>query len=203
MGAYLPNRHRRGEKTLSSFDELCRTARIAVSRLAPRARFAHLYVISLKASRGTVEAVRGCHLCSPRCVSLFLPAANPVPEVFSHNTKRSHPELSALDSLSSRANKSSGNAFRVRGEKPPESPETSPDTYSSPLRVTQQKEPKNATQYPNRTVSIGDRSLENVLHLVTQTRSEAVGLKFVWVCVQIGQLSCKACVCVSGTPSMR
>lgn len=79
----------------------------------------------------------------------------------------------------------------------------SPDTYSSLLRVTQQRELKDATQNLNRLFSISDRSLENVLHLVTQTRSEVVGLKFVWVCVQIGQLSCKACVCVRGTPSMK
>ncbi len=79
----------------------------------------------------------------------------------------------------------------------------SADTYSSLLRVTQQRELKDATQSLNRPFSIGDRSLENVLHLVTQTRSEAVGLKFVWVCVQVGQLSCKAGVCVRGTPSMK
>lgn len=61
---------------------------------------------------------------------------------------------------------------------------------------------KDATQKPRSSrLSISDRSLENVLHLVTQTRSEAVGLKFVWVCVQIGQLHCAACVCVRGTPS--
>ena len=47
---------------------------------------------------------------SPGCSSLwkFLPAANPVPEFFSHNTQSSHPELSVLDYLSSRANKSLG-----------------------------------------------------------------------------------------------
>ncbi|XP_077957650.1 calcium uptake protein 3, mitochondrial isoform X3 [Gasterosteus aculeatus] len=78
-----------------------------------------------------------------------------------------------------------------------------PDTHSSLLRVTQQRELKDATQNLNRPFSISDRSLEGVLHLVTQTRSEAVGLKFVWVCVQIGQLNCKACVCVEGEHQAR
>lgn len=111
----------------------------------------YFYIILLAATRGKVK----WHLCLLVlfvfvCVCTFfwkyLLATNPVPEFFSHNTKSSHPELSALDSLSSRGKQKLGNAFRVRGEKPPESTEMSPDTYSTLLRVTQQRELKDATQ---------------------------------------------------------
>lgn len=75
-----------------------------------------------------------------------------------------------------------------------------PLTLTLPFSVSHNKrELKNATQNLNRPFSISDRSLENVLHLVTQAWSEARGFKFVWVCVQIGQLGCKAHVCVSGS----
>lgn len=39
--------------------------------------------------------------------------------------------------------------------------------------------------------------------LLPKHDQKATGLKFVWVCVQIGQLSCKVGVCVRGTPSMK
>ncbi|KAM7389423.1 hypothetical protein PAMP_023404 [Pampus punctatissimus] len=44
-----------------------------------------------------------------------LPAASSEPEFFSHNTQSSHPELSVLDSLSSRANKSLGMLSEAEG----------------------------------------------------------------------------------------
>lgn len=55
------------------------------------------------------------------CSSLwkYLPAANSVPEFFSHNTQSSHPELSELDSLSSRANKSLGMLSEAEGRSLP------------------------------------------------------------------------------------
>lgn len=50
------------------------------------------------------------------------PHAPPVPEWFSHNTQSSHPELSALDSLSSRANKGWGMLSESEGRSLPSRP---------------------------------------------------------------------------------
>lgn len=69
----------------------------------------HLVSSRVWAFRGNVE-VKMTSLCASffPLSGKYLPAANPVPEFFSHNTTSTHPELSALDSLSSRANKSLG-----------------------------------------------------------------------------------------------
>ena len=93
-----------------------------------------------------------------------------------------------------------------------------PDSYSSsrppPLPVTQQREPGTTKRNtnPNQASRISDRSLENVLHLLIQTRGEERGpaareppassFNSVWVCVQIGHLCCKVSVCVKRTPSV-
>lgn len=204
MGAYLPNRQSRGEMTLSP-GVLMNFVEWHASLVSPctSCAFRSTFTSSMfKASRRTVEPARSCHL-GLLGVRAFLPAANPVPEVFSHNTKGSHPELSALDSLSSQANKSLGMLSESEGRSL-QSRLRRLLTLTLPLSMSHNKRSRRTRHNTrNRPVSISDRSLENVLHLVTQTRSEAVGLKFVWVRVQIGQLSCKACVCVSGTPSVR
>lgn len=135
-------------------------------------------------------------------LSKHLLAAKPVPESFSHNTKRSHPELSALYSLSSQANKSSGMLSESEGRSLP-SRLRCLLTLTLPLSVSHNKGSWR-TQHKawiGHSQSVTDH-LRMYYNLVTQTRSEAAGLKFVWVCVQIGQLSCKACVCVSGTLSV-
>lgn len=133
----------------------------------------------------------------------YLPAANLVPEFFSHNIQSSHPELSYLDSLSSWANKSLGMLSEAGGR-----------SLLSWLRclltltllftVSHNKggwrmRHKAQIGYSQ---SVTDHS-RMYYTLLPKHDQKATGLKFVWVCVQIGQLSCKVGVCVRGTPSMK
>lgn len=128
MGAYLPNRASCAEKmehfVLGSFDELCRMAPAHVS-LAFTSSCPQQSCSLERKCRSSVELASWfasfVFIFSLEFSSFwkYLPAANPVSEFFSHNTKRSHPELSALDSLSSQANKSLGMLSESEGRSLP------------------------------------------------------------------------------------
>lgn len=135
--------------------------------------------------------------------SKWSPSAKPCPWIlFPQRHEKSPRTICAQFSTFPRKQKL-GNAFRGRGEKHPELNETPPDTYSFFVHVAQQRELKDVTQILNRPFSASDRSLENVLQLVSHTWSEDGAPKFVWVSIAIGQLSCKAAVCVRGRTEIR